>query len=128
MRSKDTGGAARAARSALQRRQLALLAAANVCRSEDKTIAAKRSIFTAQSVHLALSLTRTMPKLSDVLFKGTVAVLVATTVVGGISVSISMGERFGFHRQQVRPPAAAVAAVTPYLPVLGSSSCHSGRG
>lgn len=43
-----------------------------------------------------------MAKLGDVLFKGTVATLVAVTILGGISVSMSMAERFAFHRQQVR--------------------------
>ena len=38
-------------------------------------------------------------KFSDVLFKGTVTVLAAASLVGGIGVSISMFERFSYHRQ-----------------------------
>lgn len=38
--------------------------------------------------------------LSDSIFKGTVTVLMAITVVGGIGVSMSMVERFSFLRQQ----------------------------
>ena len=40
-----------------------------------------------------------MPRLSDVLFKGTVTLLAGGSLLAGVAVSASMLQRFAFHRQ-----------------------------
>lgn len=40
-----------------------------------------------------------MAKMGDMVHKGLVAVLATVSLIGGISVSLSMAERFSFHRQ-----------------------------
>lgn len=47
-------------------------------------------------------------QLGDYLFKGAVTVLAGGSLLAGISVAISMADRFAFHRQ-VRPPACPPA-------------------
>ena len=57
-----------------------------------------------------------MARLGDVLHKGIVAVLATVSLVGGISVSLSMYERFAMHRQhrgEAAPEGGAAAAEQP---------------
>lgn len=51
-----------------------------------------------------------MAKLGDVLFKGAVSVLATVSLLGFVSVSLSMSERFGMHRVSRRTHSPAAAA------------------
>lgn len=69
-----------------------------------------------------------MAKLGDVLFKGAVSVLATVSLLGFVSVSLSMSERFGMHRvsRRTHSPAAAAAAAVPSgvrAPAQGSFCC-----